>query len=283
MERQTYGDFEAIVVCDGTEDDTVTSLTNRAVRVIERPREGIAAARNHGWQAAKGELVVFADDDVEPEPGWLQAFVDAAAVNPRAILQGRVLPNPREAAGLAKPLARSLEITGLSSHFETANILYPRTVLEQLGGFDPALTAAGEDADLGQRAMALGVQAVFVKDALAYHAVHERDLRHTLRDAARATDGVRVYRDHPNLREDLRDGVWYDPSHPLLAQAVVGGLLARKRPSALAFAAPYVAYLAKECHRTGVPMRTMGLFALRDAVQLGATVRGAVRHRTFVL
>ena len=77
--------------------------------------------------------------------------------------------------------------------------------------------------------------------------------------------------------------MFYDPSHPLLAQAAGALIMGRKRPAALVFAAPYAAHLAKECRRSNAPLSAMPLLALRDAVQLGATLRGAVRHRTFIL
>jgi glycosyltransferase involved in cell wall biosynthesis len=283
LDRQTFRDFETIVVIDGGTDTTEHGLAGRDVRVLVQPQGGIAKARNRGWRAASGSLVVFADDDVEPAPSWLAQYATAATEHPDTVLQGRVLPNPTEIEGLRGPYARSLEITELSPHFETANILYPRTVLEQLGGFDETLTVAGEDTDLGQRALKAGIDARFVEGAVAYHAVHQQGLRATLRDSSRATDGVRVYRDHPHLREHLEDGVFYDPSHRLLAQAAFGAVLARKRPVMLSFALPYVAHLAHECRRTDAPLSAMPVLALRDAVQIGATLRGAVRHRTFVL
>ncbi|MBR2990820.1 MAG: glycosyltransferase family 2 protein, partial [Solobacterium sp.] len=68
--RQTYRDFDIMVVDDGSEDNTASVCRNYPqVRYIHCPHRGISAARNTAVQAADNELLAFldADDQYAPE------------------------------------------------------------------------------------------------------------------------------------------------------------------------------------------------------------------------
>ena len=291
LERQTLSPdaFEVLVVDDGSRDATPALLAAAEggpldVRVFRQPQSrGPAAARNRGWQAARAPLVAFTDDDCEPVPAWLESLLGVAAERPEAIVQGMTVPNPADAATMSV-FTRSLEVTGPSPHYQTANILYPRRLLEELGGFDEDYGApAGEDTDLGWRARDAGAETVFVDGALVYHAVHRRSPRDTLKDALRAADCVKPYRDHPGLRSYLFRGLFFDRSHPLLALAAVGAVAATRTPAAAVLAAPYVIDVARRSRAAGSPVRDAPMLAMRDAVELASTIQGAVRHRVPVL
>lgn len=289
LEAQTLaaGRFEVLVVDDGSRDATPEVLAaprSFEMRTFRHPEgRGPATARNRGWRAARSDRIAFTDDDCVPSPGWLEALLGVAGEEPQRIVQGRTLPNPDEAADLGV-FAKTLEVSAASPHYETANILYPRAALEQLDGFDEHYSsAAGEDTDLGWRARAAGVEAVYEPAALVHHAVHVRGAKNSLRDALRATDCVKPYRDHPELRSYLAHGVFFDRSHPLLLQAALAVALARRTPAAALFAAPYALHLAQRCRRTRAPLHMAPFFVVRDIVEIGATLRGALRYRVPVL
>jgi GT2 family glycosyltransferase len=77
-------DHEVIVVDDASEDETAVRLgaiEDPRLRVIRREHpSGVAAARNAGIEAARGEWVSFLDDDDVWSPRKLRAQLDAAAV-----------------------------------------------------------------------------------------------------------------------------------------------------------------------------------------------------------
>ncbi len=75
---QTFGEFELIVVDDGSTDETAAMLAaaaDRRLRWFRQPRRGRCAARNHGVQQACAEFVTFLDSDDEARPNWLQRLV----------------------------------------------------------------------------------------------------------------------------------------------------------------------------------------------------------------
>jgi glycosyltransferase involved in cell wall biosynthesis len=282
--------FEVVVVDDGASDSTPEVLGTAlregplALQVLRQERSGgPAAARNRGWRATRARRIAFTDDDCVPVPEWLETLLAGAQDRPSVIVQGRTKPDPSELDRLG-PFARTLDVDGASPHYPTCNILYPRHVLEALDGFDEHYGApAGEDTDLGWRARAIGIESVFAPGALVHHAVHQRGAMNTLRDAFRATDCVKNYRDHPELRAHLDKGVFFHPSHPLLAQALLAGVLARRQPATALLAAPYVLHLVRRARLAGGPAATAPFFAVRDAVEVVAVLRGALRYRTTVL
>lgn len=292
LEAQTYGTdrFEVVVIDDGSCDGTTELLEEAAQSgrlrlryAVQEQSGGPAAARNRGWRMAEAPLIAFTDDDCVTTPGWLEALVSAEGGADNVIVQGPTRPNPDEVERLSA-YAKTVNVNGPTPHFETCNVLYPRAVLERVGGFDESYPApAGEDSDLGIRSLQSGALRAFADDALVYHAVHERKPVEGLRDALLATAGVQSYKVNPALREHLSHGVFYDRSHPLLLQSAYALWLARRAPAAAAFAAPYAFNLRSRCRAAGVPLTEAPYFVAYDVVQLAATVRGAIRHRTFIV
>jgi GT2 family glycosyltransferase len=278
--------FEVIVVDDGSADETPEILADELTRgVLDLTvirfddAGGPARARNRGWRAARGALIAFTDDDCAPTPGWLDALLTAAGGDPRVVVQGATTPVPEELDRL-DAFAKTVHITQATPHFETCNILYPRRLLAAVGGFDESYGApAGEDSDLGCRVRDAGGIQRFAPEALVHHAVHQRGMRKALDDALMATHGVQAYKQNPELRRHLVQGVFYERSHPLLLQAALALYLARRQPVAAALALPYAAHLAVRARATRTPAKAAAFGVVYDAVQIGATVRGAIRHR----
>lgn len=68
--RQSFGEFELVVVDDGSTDSCrsiVQRIGDPRIRVIDGPKRGVAAARNAGFSAARGQIVMQCDaDDLFP-------------------------------------------------------------------------------------------------------------------------------------------------------------------------------------------------------------------------
>ena len=89
--KQTFQDFEIIVVDDGNEpaEEVAKSFSDARIRYVrhEIPHRGAPAARNTGIRSSQGEFVAFLDDDDEWLPLKLQLQVKALDENQEAGLR----------------------------------------------------------------------------------------------------------------------------------------------------------------------------------------------------
>jgi GT2 family glycosyltransferase len=274
---------DVIVVADGATAEVHEVIAAAGVRCVRvDPGRGPAAARNAGWRAAASEYVAFTDDDCLPAPGWTAALLAAAA--PDVAVQGRVEPLPAERDRLG-PFARTLVVDGAGPFFQTANMLYPRAVLERLGGFDETFAQpAGEDTDLGWRARAAGVEIRFADDALVWHAVHTPGWRGLVRDAPRWGSAIAMVRNHPGIRAHFHHRWFWKPSHERLLLAAAGVALARRtRGASLAAVAPWVLVHRGEHPTAAALARALPAHLAVDAAEVGALARGSLQTRTLLL
>jgi glycosyltransferase involved in cell wall biosynthesis len=158
---QTYGDYELIVVDDGSADGTgeVLKQYGERLRYHYQENHGVSVARNCGLALAHGEFIAFLDSDDLWLPKKLQVQVAFMDQHPEAqicytdeiwIRRGvRVNPKKRHAkySGRIYPHCLPLCIVSPSS------ALMRRDLFEQVGAFDPELPVC-EDYDLWLRAAA---------------------------------------------------------------------------------------------------------------------------------
>jgi len=86
MEIPSGLDWEVVVVNNNSPDDTESVLQRYESRLPLRhfleTNQGIAHARNRAAREARGEIVLWTDDDVQVKPNWLAGYVDAIAEHP---------------------------------------------------------------------------------------------------------------------------------------------------------------------------------------------------------
>ena len=275
LERQV--EHELVLVLDAATPEVAAIARAGGARIVERPRStGVADARNAGWRAAGGETIVFTDDDCVPAPGWLEALLAAEG----DLVQGRVEPDPAQLHRLG-PFARTLRVEGAGPFFQTANIRYPRALLERLGGFDPSFHASGEDADLGWRAVEAGARTAYAPDALVHHAVQPMTPAQAARHAWRWRTAVRNVKRHPQLRDHLHHRVFWLPAHERLLAAALAW---RAGPIPGLVATAWWAAGHRAEHATpGSLARTLPAHLLVDTAQVAAMARGSLDARTLLL
>jgi glycosyltransferase involved in cell wall biosynthesis len=201
--------LEVIVVDNASETDAVAQVAETdldgdvPVRVVREPEPGLSNARNKGLGEANGEIVVFADDDVEVDRDWLVTLVGPFARGERVgATSGMTLPG-----ALETPAQRWVEGFGARARkFDTKvfdllapppdeplfpftvgdlgagrNMAFRRDVLTKQGGFDPALgpgTLAhdGDDIEALFRVLLSKREVVHEPAAIVWHA-HPRSYR----------------------------------------------------------------------------------------------------------
>lgn len=282
-------EFEVVVVDDGSGPAVARLLTAErergrlALRTIRHAQpQGPSAARNAGWRAARAPAVAFTDDDCRPAPEWLSALLATQAAHPGAIVQGVTEPDPADAAN-AGLMSRTVSVQRLGPQYETCNILYPRAVLGQLGGFDEALGArpTAEDTDLAWRAIKAGCPTVQAPSAVVHHAVERLGALGMLKVASRWTAAVQVIGRHPELRVMLYRGRFWNVWHYLMWRS----LLALTAPPWLRrlLLRRHLAALRARARVAGAGVDTVPFLLAHDVVECWAVARGAIRYRTLVL
>ena len=159
---------------------TAASRLRWPLRHAGEPARGISAARNRAVELAGGaEWIAWIDDDEEPEPGWLDALLAAAAAHGADAVAGPVLPrfDPAPPAWVARggffdrprhPTGTALAYAGIG------NSLVRTAVFRALGRpwFDPALgLTGGEDTLFFLRAAEAGFRLVWADDAVVHETV----------------------------------------------------------------------------------------------------------------
>ena len=239
--------------------------------------------------------MAFTDDDCIVDPGWLRALLAHAEASPGALIGGRTDPRPDQES-LLGPFWRTQVIHRAGPDFQTCNILYPRTLLASLDGFDAAAfpNFGGEDTDLAWRAIEAGTEVVYADDARVYHAVRHIGPLGRLKLAASWHQGVNALARHPELRNALlTKRLFWKHSHFQLACALLALVLpARLGPLPLRvlrtrLAAPYAYNLLIRGSAEGSDRVTSVLlapyFLVFDLTEMLAMIRGSIRYRTLVL
>ncbi len=82
IRKQTYSDFEVLLINDGSQDRSESicleiAQSDSRFRTITQPNRGVSAARNHGLQEAKGAYITFLDADDRIPENYLEALFGA--------------------------------------------------------------------------------------------------------------------------------------------------------------------------------------------------------------
>lgn len=254
--------FEVIVVVDGSTDGTAAALAaldlppRLVLRVVSQPNRGAARARNRGAAEASGEILLFLDDDMTPDPRLLREH-DLSHAQGADVVSGAIPLHPDSPPGLlsdgvrawADARARRCAEPSSVPRFDdivSGQMSVRRELFRELGGFDERFTTAGsygnEDADLGYRLVARGARVVHNGAAVTRQ-----------RYVVRADQHLRHY--HQVGQADVA----LVRKHPELGGPVFGGQLAASRMHRLVrrpvLAAPWLAGLVTAALRRFVVRR----------------------------
>jgi GT2 family glycosyltransferase len=228
LRKQTFADFETIIVNSSPEDRTARLVAERfpAARFEQSPHRLLPhAARNRGVEIARGGLIVFTDPDCVCAPEWLGALVEASSRGHGVVVGAMDLVGTttfETTVHLCK-FAPWLPggPAGRRAIAPTANALYTRQVWEALGPFRG--DSFSSDTLHSWRASAEGFRPWFEPRAVVAHR-HGGNMRSFLRERrTRGEDFARL-----RMVEEKRSRAWAAlhllalPAIPLLELARVG-------------------------------------------------------------
>jgi GT2 family glycosyltransferase len=136
------------------------------VRWVLGPRRGPAANRNNGARIARGEWLVFVDDDCLPDTGWLKEFRHACEQQPDIdVFEGQTYADREK-----RSLAEESPINESGGCLWSCNMMLRSQVFAEMNGFDERFPfAAMEDVEFRQRLQRQGLQSQFVAAAAVCH------------------------------------------------------------------------------------------------------------------
>lgn len=177
------GDWEAVVVIDGVVDDSeavIDGTTGLPLRKVVLPEnQGRPSALNAGFDAARGEVLVRCDDDLEPAPDFVRQHHTAhEGGDPRGVLG--LVHNVFADADYGRSYGADYDQRFRDDAYAmlpserwrlwAANCSVPRRLYDQVGHYDPAFRTYGwEDIDWGYRLAQTGAEIVVVPELEVVH------------------------------------------------------------------------------------------------------------------
>ena len=190
LRRQSFEDFETVLVDNGSTDGSVAFAGRNfpEVRVLPLPENrGFSAAVNAGIRSSDAEYVALLNNDTETDPRWLEALVAAAETHPEAGFfasklvdfdDRRILDGAGDVlrrSGLPYRLGHGEPDRGQYDEMTfvfgacAGAAMYRRSMLGDVGLFDEDFFANCEDGDLSFRAQLAGYRCLFVPGSVVYH------------------------------------------------------------------------------------------------------------------
>jgi glycosyltransferase involved in cell wall biosynthesis len=192
----SHYDWEVIVVDNNSADNTrdvVTQLQDTwpNLRYEFESQQGLSFARNRGIACSTGDTLFFTDDDVLPEPDWIEKSLRGLEKYKADACGGFIAPiwgksppawlTEKFYGFLAIRTDRTADyIIDKSSQLPFgANMAFRRSVFNEFGGFDinrgrkGNVLASGEDGEMFERLLTAGGKVVFIADAKVHHKIED--------------------------------------------------------------------------------------------------------------
>lgn len=187
--------WEVVVVNNNSSDDTdsVTEAFRERLPLvaIREPRQGLSYGKNAGLAKARGEWVLFTDDDVRPDKNWLLSYLSAIHTHPDGTFFGGPVTSifvgatpESELLSIATKAVRGFSLeyaspTVTEHNFLSANWAAPTASVRAVGGFDVEMglnpsrkfMRFGEESELQVRLRKAGFRAIYLPDAKLGHIV----------------------------------------------------------------------------------------------------------------
>lgn len=167
-ENQSDAPNYELIVTDDSLSDLCQILVGKQFPQVswgKGKQKGPAGNRNAGSKRAKGEWLIFLDDDCIAQKNYLKAYAEAIAQYPDVeLFEGRIFAD-RPRITWAEGCPENSE----GGMFWTSNLCVKKCTFERVGGFDERFEVAYEDVDFAFRLRKSGIAYKFVPDAAVCH------------------------------------------------------------------------------------------------------------------
>jgi glycosyltransferase involved in cell wall biosynthesis/GT2 family glycosyltransferase len=210
LRAQTYGNFEVVLVDDGSPSEAAKTYLDsldrefamRDWQMIRQTNRYLGAARNAAARAARGDYLLFMDDDNVATPEMLEVFVRAARNSGADVMTSVNMPfsgetPPVDPERLWLPLGGATGAGLYRNAFGDANALWKRDAFEKVGGYTTDHGVGHEDWELFAEAVLCGLRLEVVAQPLYWYRVNPGGM---LRAGDHWADHARSVR--PYLRHD---------------------------------------------------------------------------------
>ena len=159
--------YEIIVTDDSKSDESRSMVEKEFPNVSwgKGKQNGPAGNRNAGVDRAKGEWIVFLDDDCIAQEGYLNAYVKAIKANPDVLVfEGRIFADrPR------RTWAEGCPENSAGGMLWTSNLCIKKSLFYEIGKFDERFKVAYEDVEFAYRLIQRKIKTIFVINAAVCH------------------------------------------------------------------------------------------------------------------
>lgn len=216
LRQQNYPDYEVILVDDGSEDETQKiAATFPDLRNIRHEKNlGLSVARNTGIAAATGEIVAFTDSDCRADEDWLYHLTGSLLGGEFAGVGGPNLLPPEDSrvasAVMVSPGGPTHVMLGdrEAEHIPGCNMAFWKSTLDEIGGFDPIFTRAGDDVDLCWRLQQAGYKIGFSPAAFVWHYRRSTIAAYLKQQQGYGEAEAMLVRKHPENFNFFGGGLW---------------------------------------------------------------------------
>lgn len=142
--------FEVIIVDNNSTDDSPMLASRYPVKVLHKAEGTIAAVRNFGAKAAKGDVYGFVDSDCVVKEDWIASALDVLS-NPQVAAAGSNYLRPENCSWVEEAWLYESKYKPFETDFvPCGNFIVKASVFNAIGGFNERLTTC-EDAEIGIR------------------------------------------------------------------------------------------------------------------------------------
>ncbi|MDH3312854.1 MAG: glycosyltransferase family 2 protein [Nitrosopumilus sp.] len=182
LQKITYSNFEIILIDNNSTDNSIEFIKNRYPSTIIIKLEknyGFAYPNNVGAKNAKGDFLLFLNNDTKVHPDFISEMVNVLKKDPKIAISQSMLLKPNgdvDSSGdfidlIGRGYSSKEKINDIREILSArgAAMMIRKEIFDKLKGFDEKFFVSFEDVDLGWRAWIFGYKVVVIPNSIVYH------------------------------------------------------------------------------------------------------------------